>query len=74
MAIPQPGVTKGLALAWLNSIMPAGKTAGNHAWDCACMGVILAVRWGIIGRDVSDEERPRDQDEGGLTQATDGAG
>jgi phage terminase large subunit GpA-like protein len=55
-------------------IMPAGKTAGNHAWDCACMGVILAVRWGIIGRDVSEEERPGAQPEGGLTQATDGAG
>ena len=32
-------------------ILPAGKTCGNHAWDCALMGLILAVRWGIIGKE-----------------------
>lgn len=35
-------------------IMPAGKTHGNHAWDCALMGLILAVRWGIIGREATE--------------------
>jgi len=34
-------------------IMPSGRAYGNHAWDCACMGLILAVRWGIIGREAT---------------------
>ena len=35
-------------------IMPAGKPCGNHAWDCALMGVVIAVRWGIIGREATE--------------------
>jgi hypothetical protein len=35
-------------------ILPASKTCGNHAWDCALMGLILAVRWGIIGREATE--------------------
>jgi hypothetical protein len=55
-------------------ILPAGKASGNHAWDCACMGVILAVRWGIIGRDVTEAEQPQEQADGGLTKAEPGEG
>ncbi len=35
-------------------ILPAGKTCGNHSWDCALMGLVLAVRWGIIGREATE--------------------
>jgi hypothetical protein len=47
-------------------ILPASKTCGNHSWDCALMGVILAVRWGIIGREATetvqaDESTAQDQ-------------
>lgn len=35
-------------------ILPASKTCGNHSWDCALMGLILAVRWGIIGREATE--------------------
>lgn len=36
-------------------VLPDSKRqVGNHAWDCALMGVILAVRWGIIGREATE--------------------
>jgi phage terminase large subunit GpA-like protein len=48
-------------------IMPAGKTQGNHAWDCALMGLILAVRWGIIGREATEAvpADPKTEDDAG---------
>ena len=48
-------------------ILPAGKTQGNHAWDCALMGLILAVRWGIIGREATEAvtAEPKTEDEAG---------
>ena len=39
-------------------ILPSSKTCGNHAWDCALMGLILAVRWGIIGREATETTVP----------------
>ena len=39
-------------------ILPSNKTCGNHAWDCALMGLILAVRWGIIGREATETAVP----------------
>lgn len=41
-------------------ILPSSKTCGNHAWDCALMGLILAVRWGIIGREATEVIQPED--------------
>jgi hypothetical protein len=41
-------------------ILPSNKACGNHSWDCALMGLILAVRWGIIGRDATDTVAPED--------------
>lgn len=36
-------------------ILPdANRQVGNHAFDCAVMGLILAVRWGIIGREATE--------------------
>jgi len=34
-------------------ILPSGNVHGNHAWDCALMGLVLAVRWGVVGRDAT---------------------
>lgn len=42
-------------------ILPASKTCGNHSWDCALMGLILAVRWGIIGREATEAVQTDDQ-------------
>jgi hypothetical protein len=44
-------------------VLPSSKTCGNHAWDCALMGLILAVRWGIIGREATEAVRPDDTQE-----------
>jgi len=36
-------------------ILPeANRQIGNHAFDCAVMGLILAVRWGVVGRDATE--------------------
>ena len=32
----------------------ANRQIGNHAFDCAVMGLILAVRWGVIGREATE--------------------
>lgn len=42
-------------------VLPSSKTCGNHAWDCALMGLILAVRWGIIGREATETAVPVEQ-------------
>lgn len=44
-------------------ILPSTKTCGNHSWDCALMGLILAVRWGIIGREATDSVAPAEKSE-----------
>jgi len=32
----------------------ANRQIGNHAFDCAVMSLILAVRWGVIGREATE--------------------
>lgn len=39
-------------------ILPQGKE--NHYFDCAIIGLLLAVRWGIGGRDRSPDQQPPD--------------
>lgn len=35
-------------------ILPQGKK-DNHALDCECLAALLAIRWGVVGRDKADE-------------------
>lgn len=36
-------------------ILPeSNRQIGNHAFDCALMGLVLAVRWGVIGREATE--------------------
>jgi phage terminase large subunit GpA-like protein len=36
-------------------ILPeSNRQIGNHAFDCAIMGLVLAVRWGVIGREATE--------------------
>jgi hypothetical protein len=40
-------------------VLPAGKK-DNHALDCEIMAMLVAVRWGIVGRSGAGEEAPLD--------------
>jgi hypothetical protein len=40
-------------------VLPAGKK-DNHALDCEIMAMLVAVRWGIVGRSGAGEETPLD--------------
>ena len=35
-------------------ILPAGKR-DNHAHDCECIALLLAVRWGVVGKEQEDD-------------------
>ena len=35
-------------------ILPQGKL-DNHALDCECLAALVAIRWGVVGRDKADE-------------------
>jgi hypothetical protein len=41
-------------------IMPQGKK-DNHAWDCELLGLLAAVRWGIVGRDSTETNLTTDE-------------
>ena len=38
-------------------ILPAGKK-DNHALDCELLGLLAAVRWGIVGREITETDLP----------------
>ena len=40
-------------------ILPQGKK-DNHAFDCELLGLLAAVRWGIVGRETSETGLPSD--------------
>jgi phage terminase large subunit GpA-like protein len=40
-------------------ILPAGKK-DNHAFDCELLAMLMAVRWGIVGREGAGEAAPLD--------------
>ena len=40
-------------------VLPSGKK-DNHALDCEIMAMLVAVRWGIVGRSGAGEEAPLD--------------
>jgi hypothetical protein len=41
-------------------IMPQGKK-DNHAYDCELLGLLAAVRWGIVGRDSTETNLTTDE-------------
>ena len=38
-------------------ILPQGKK-DNHALDCECLAALVALRWGVVGRDKASEGEP----------------
>ena len=38
-------------------ILPQGKK-DNHAMDCELLGLLAAVRWGVVGREASETDLP----------------
>lgn len=40
-------------------VLPQGKK-DNHAYDCELLGLLAAVRWGVIGRETSETNLPSD--------------
>jgi hypothetical protein len=38
-------------------ILPQGKK-DNHALDCECLAALVALRWGVVGRDKAAEDEP----------------
>jgi phage terminase large subunit GpA-like protein len=47
-------------------ILPQGKM-DNHALDCECLAALVAIRWGVVGRDKASEVQPEGQPEEGRT-------